>query len=334
MANYDPEGEVELEPWTPPPDVTRHNGQPLPPEWTFFVAPPDGLGRILTAETTLRDNREEMPYLARWLVRLGLTGLGIVGGHALGRAAEGQLVGTPLPLTLALLMGVLGLLLGWLATRFRHVCTFVGEHGAAECSISGSRRAVPTDKVLLFEDVTELRAGRTMQYYNGLYTATTFDMTWTDGGGVKRFRRKGSYYSKKDMPRARNSYWFANSAETAWTAWLLERTPQLLDEQGWLEFRVHKKDAVRVAPGYLEFRLAGRVDRVPAEQIRDLGVQDGRFSIKTHEARWFSSAGKFTFDANAVSNLRVFEFALIHLLPGLHGEQAADEPTARSPLES
>lgn len=63
----------------------------------------------------------------------------------------------------------------WFFTRFKHRCTYVGEHGIARFDLRGRRDAPPTGWTLLFSDAAALRASQTRQFVNGVYTGTRYD---------------------------------------------------------------------------------------------------------------------------------------------------------------
>ena len=87
-----------------------------------------------------------------------------------------------------------------------------------------------------------------------------------------------------------------------------------MEQQGFLQFNLSKNDFVRVGPGVLEFAMKGELSRVTAADIKSLNLGQGTFTIKTHEAKWFGSKGKFSFSYATMANARLFLIALERLL--------------------
>jgi hypothetical protein len=63
---------------------------------------------------------------------------------------------------------------------------------------------------------------------------------------------------------------------------------------------------MRTAWDFIEFSFGDRVDRLSLADIKTLTLKDGKFSIHTHESRWFSKSGKFHFDYSAIGNASLF----------------------------
>ena len=53
--------------------------------------------------------------------------------------------------------------------------------------------------------------------------------------------------------------------------------------------------------------------RLTSADIKTLNIANGTFSIQTHEARWFSSKGKFSFEYGGMGNAKLFLYALERL---------------------
>jgi hypothetical protein len=69
-----------------------------------------------------------------------------------------------------------------------------------------------------------------------------------------------------------------------------------------------------VGPGFLEFHFGGEPVRVSKPEIASVTLGAGRFSFKHKDAKWFSQAGKYTFNYGAMGNAQVFLLALDSLM--------------------
>jgi hypothetical protein len=304
--------EESVETWDPPADVRLHNGAAVPDDMDFFTPPPDEIGTVATAQSTLKTYKREMTTLSTALVRLGFAGAVAGGGYYLGQALGPG--AEPMIGVLTGLGGFLGLLIGWAMTSFKHLCSYCGEHGVTEYTIKGSRQNEPKQRRLLFQDAMDLRTSQTRHYTNGIYTSTQYSFQWVDADGKKLLTLSGSYRSQAGTPKVDSPFWFASAAERLWNGHVADRMQAELDKNGFVEFRVNKKDRVRVGPGFMEFEFGGRTDRVTPADIKDLSISGGTFVIKTKEARWFSSKGKFSFNYGAMSNAQMFVFSLQQLM--------------------
>ena len=300
--------------WIPPPVAVTHNGEPIPDDMDFFCPPPRDIGEVRTARSTLKSHKSEMNPLSVWLIRIGVAGAAATGGYYTGEALSGPFDGPALKIVLTTLSFLLAGLVAILVTRFKHTCSYTASGGAVEYTISGSRSARPRERKLLFESASELRSKQTHQYSHGIYTSTLYEYIWRGADDRTLLKLNGSYHSKKNTPKATNPFWFASATEQAWNAHVSDRMQAELERKGYVEFRVNKKDLVRVGPGFIEFVFSGKEVRVPGEEIGEINVRSGAFTIKTKDARWFSSAGKFSFNYGAMSNAQMFLFALSRLL--------------------
>lgn len=299
--------------WSPPPAVRLHNGEMIPVDADFFLEPPPEIGEIVSAQSTLVESKQPFSTLVRWMLTVGLTGL-VFYGFVLGMRAfmanpndanQGYVLGTIAALvTMPLVIYF---------TRFHHTCNYVGKSGIAEFTLSGSRNNTPRARVLLFEDCTDITTWQLRSYTNGIYSGTQYKHFWRDDEGRERFTLKGSYSSEKGTPKAVSPYWFAVAAEGQWNEFAFERMVKNYESQGYLDFRVKKKDIVRIGNGFLEFTFGGKTTRITPDDIKSLSLANGSFTIHTKEARWFSSKGKFEFEYGGMGNAKLFLFALERL---------------------
>ena len=289
-----------------------HSGQPRLAEVEFFAEPPVQIGRVLSAESTLRPGRQPIPLGVRLLIGLVLAGVILYFTRSVGRGAVPAEREVYQALGLAVAVGALGITL--LLTRFKAKCTFVAEDGIACFTLKRRREAQPKAQVLLFGDAHELRARQTRHYINGVYTGTAYDYTWTDRAGKRLWRSQGSYRQRKKGLRPGEPFRFIQAAEIAWSVHYLARAQQVLRSEGAIPFPVDKRRVVRVGPGFLEFRFGGEPVRLERNDIASVSLGGGTFQFKHKDAKWYSLSGKYSFQYGNMANGRVFLLALEKLM--------------------
>jgi hypothetical protein len=297
----------------PAADVTAHDGSALQPETDFFLPPPTQIGEVITAHSTLAAGKEPIPLpirLAMFATAFLLPAAMIWWVFAEKHKEDVQ----NLVITGAVLVWVLALLLAIWLSRFRHTVSYTGKLGASRHTLKGGRSRSPRDEILLFPDAMELRSSELRQYYNGVYTGTSYDYKWNDASGRVIFRLKGSYRSEKGTPKTKDIYNFVRAAENAWSAHLAGSIDQQLKQNGWVQFNLTGPDFVRVGPGFFEFCLKGQVERVNADDLKKVSISQGHFSIQHKDARWFSREGKYDFDYKKVANAKLFLIAVDRLV--------------------
>ncbi len=299
--------------WVPGDSVRLHNGEKIPVDAEFFAEPPESIGEIVTAQTTLRESKSPMSLPVRLMLVVGLTGL-VFYGIVLGFR---YLSNKPQDADLGYLFGGIAALITLPCTiyftRFTHTCSYVGKLGMAEYTLRGSRSNTPRERVLLFTDCHDVTTWQQRHYTNGVYTGTNYKYVWRDDAGSSLLTLNGSYNSEQQTPKAVSPFWFADAGERMWIAFALDRLAKEYDSQGYVDFRVRGKDRVRVGDGYLEFHFGGAVTKLTSEDIKSLSIANGSFSVRTHEARWFSSKGKFSFEYGGMGNAKLFLFAVERL---------------------
>ncbi len=307
----DDESEI-VETSVAPVGLSRHAGPPLAADADFFVRPPAEIGPLLSAETTLVTAKHPVSPGARWM---------LIGGLMMGvyycliyLAGMAKLQVSPGIHIMSACIGLIAGIAAWCATRFSHTCSYVGQQGVARYRIKGSRHATPREEIFLFRLARNLKTAETDNYYNGVYTATSYDYRWHDRDDRTVFRLNGSYRSKQRTPKPKDPFHFAKMAEIAWSLYLLDAAQAQLERQGYVEFVVNKKDVVRVGPGFMEFCFKGKTERVPVSEMKDISIGGGSFSFKTNEARMFSSKGKFSFQYGQMGNARLFMLCLDRIL--------------------
>lgn len=287
--------------------LINHAGNPLDEDADLFEPPPREIGQILTAYTSLRRDKRPLSEGARLGIILGTVAVCVVLGLLLGVAARN--VGVGLLLTCGL--GLVGFLVSWWLTGFRHVCHYVGKKGVAMFWCRGRRRNV-TERLFLFRDAAELRIAQTRHYYNGVYTNTSYAFTWTDEGNNKVFSLHGTYRSEAGTPKDTSEYWLAHSAEIAWSNYLLDHMDDLANKKGAFFFALKGNDGVEVGEGYIKLHQKRDTVHLDADDIAEVQINQGMFCIREHGAKegWFSSTGIHRFPYHDLANAQFFLLAL------------------------
>ncbi len=295
--------------WVPKGGITRHTGSPIPPEMDFFVVPPPDIGKILSADSTLTTLQQPLPLGIRLLIALAV-------GLVMAVATFFAIAPLQLDLMLPLILGIGGLvgLLAYFSIQFSHRCSFVGDSGIVEYRIRGSRSSTPRKRLLYFSNAKELYTSQVRNYSRQTYTDTSYDYTWICNTG-KPFRLRGRFKSYEGWPKEGDAWHFANAAEFAWSAYLLQFANQQLEQVGYVEFPLKSNPkAVRVGDGYIAFQLKdGSTQQASVQDMKDISLDGGRFQFTHKDARWWSGKGKYAFTYSTIPNARLFLLCLDRL---------------------
>ena len=306
-----PDWPEELEPveavgsWTPPPEVNQHNGEPLPPEMVYFAPPPEEIGPVQTAYSTMKVGQRPKALVSRLLL-----------GGAIGSAIAVGLSFAAADPVWQVVAGLVAFGLCWALTGYKKVVTYVGQEGLARLTTKGRPDRLAKSEVFRFDEAANLRTSQTRQYVNGVYSGTSYHFTWTDAANKRKFRLSGSYRGEKQPPKAKDPYHFALAAETAWSVHLFESLRPELEAKGCFHFPLTGQDWIEVGPGYFEFSRKGNRERWEAAEIGDVSISDGVFKLKRVDAKegWFSKTGVFQFPYQQMANARLFLIALRNFL--------------------
>ena len=302
-----------------PSGVVLHSGVELDPEMEFPIDAPPEIGELRTAQSTIGvKNINSIPYR----IFLSLVGvlmfLPLVGGIIYALTASWLDNSVWISLGVGLAVGLAACVAIFIGTGPKKIMTFVGESGVVRYKFKHVELGPAKTEMLLFSQTNDLRTGVTENYSNGIYANTTYDYSWYDETGSKIFTEAGAFRGnseglpKKDI----DPYFFGLSAERAYNEFATDRMAKEFEEKGVVEFFIHgfkKRDTVRVGDGYLEFDFKGNVDRVEADDIKRIRVEDGVFFIDTKDAKFFGRQGKFRFVYGKLSNAQLFLHALIQL---------------------
>src|SRR5690606_28868065 len=124
------------------------------------------------------------------------------------------------------------------------------------------------------------------------------------------------YRGEKKPPKPKDPFHFAESAELAWSLYLLDRMQEELKRDGALRFPLGGADFVAVGPGFLVLSRKGTQERWGVDEIGGIAVNDGTLKIKRIDAKegWFSSQGVFQFPYQQMANARLFLLSINRML--------------------
>jgi hypothetical protein len=286
--------------WRPDPEMTSHNGSAIAIDADFFVEPPDVIGEIVSAATTLPNSTNSMHPIIHWGLVIGS---GAVVAFLIALGTQSWLLG--------IMLGSIVSWILWLCIRFKHVCSYVGTQGIVKYELAGSRSAIPKENLLLFADAHSLYTSSTRSYYNGIYTGTNYSYSWVKHSG-RKYEISGNYRSEKGTPPEKNIWHFANVSESVWTNHILSNLGEQFERYGYVEFPMSGSlQAVRVGEGFMEFvsKKEG-AQRVMVADMRDILLDSGMFQFKHQDSRWWSGKGKYSFQYSNIPNADVFLICL------------------------
>ncbi|HET6250489.1 MAG TPA: hypothetical protein VFE47_22565 [Tepidisphaeraceae bacterium] len=286
--------------WDAPPELKNHQGEAIGADAVFLSAPPVELGPIRSATSTLKKGRRRST-LRRFAWTAAATGVTLLGFAYiwlhLGRDRDSfsELVLTLLGLFSAISVGAIV----WMAAKFQHFTTYVGESGIARVSIDGS--VGPKCHACIFAQATELRTELTRNTVNG---GTRFKFVWSGGNPQTEFSIAG-LADRAAILYSNHPYHFALAAEAAWTAHALLRMRDEFKQNGWAEFRLDEWRWVRVGRGYIEFNLCADASpvRIERREIDTVEITKGFFRFRHKDAKFFGRHGKFDFECNSLARV-------------------------------
>ena len=162
VSNIGPKGYAEA--WSPGDGVTAHNGATLPTNHDFFQAPPNEIGAVISAYSTLSVGQQPWSTAVRGILVAGTTSL-IYGLLYWASSGEHRPQDPPWYFFAIIMPSFVIAFTIWIIvwfTRFRHRCSYVGKVGAALYQLVGTRHQLESN-VLLFSDFEE-RTGSPLLY--------------------------------------------------------------------------------------------------------------------------------------------------------------------------
>lgn len=307
--------------WSPPPAVTGHTGEPIPPESVFFVPPPPEIGEIRTAYASLKKGAKTRSRQSRTILAAILFLVPILAAVAVvvfGGATAEQAV---IALFAGLVIGVVAAVIAWNVTRFKHSCEFVGAEGCVVIQCRDAVDNVTVEKSLLFKNAQSLSTSTTRYHKGGRYQHTLYQFQWFPPQSDRAiFNLLGFIHEDWGAPPAGDPYNLARAMENAWYAYLLPRLQAELTANGHISFQMDSKRWARVGVGFIEIvEKDGAVHRCEAADIGSAKLASGTFTLtrKDSESRFFgllAPSGEFKFEFGKMHNGRLFLFAFENLL--------------------
>lgn|GEM_PF-3263406 len=318
-----------------PAQPVQHDGQSLPPDDDYPVAPDGAIGRVISSASNRTRSgwkpmgaQEKALFVIFPLLVFLLGGIvGLVAGQEGVRAVAMQ--GLPqvmeLETPIMVLVGLAGavvpsvvLIAGmWLLRKAR--VSWVGTDGAQlwEKGLFGSKSTV-----LRFSEAGWLTTERVRQYVNGNYSGTRYNFTWWSPQRAKVFVLGGSFRETglalfgKDLPPAgHDPIRFAEAAERAWSRHKIARLDQEIRTTGVATFQ-HGSTTLRLGRGFVEVATGGKSERIERAQIASATIQQGVIVLKRQGATegWFSSEGVYKLPVSGMPDFMVFVMLFEDLL--------------------
>jgi hypothetical protein len=305
--------------WQPADDVTGHDGEPVSADADFFLPPPESIGEVRSAFSSLRKNRNPPSVVVRVCVVLVLATAGALGGWCAAphvkvrpRFGAGQAPPRPVhPVEGALTFGFGGALLGVAVTNNRRSCTYVGTAGIARYRCKNGRSGGATGEVFLFSSAVALYTWKKIQRSRGLVDEgrqARFD--WVDDRGQPCFQIVGEYGF--DWSSGGSVGLWGLAAEQAWTDYCFAQSEEDVKAGGTMEFYPIGVEWVRVGQDSLIIRRRGQEVQLTAEDIGAVAVQKGVLVLRRAEGSvaWEPSAPPYRLGLLRMPNRLAFETAL------------------------
>lgn len=293
--------------WIPATGVTGHDGQNLPIDNDYFVAPPGEIGPVVSAFTSLR--KGVVSRGSSWCLFVALAWG--TAGFGLGWLLMSLLFpkDPSAPPCGGAFLACLGALFGWAQARFWHACTYVGKCGVARFECAGQRSRLVRREIFLFQEASNLRTAVTRHYRNGMYQKTTFHFDWRDSEGAMRYQMTGMFGHPHRLED------WAHAAEVAWHSHMAEHVANELRQRNCVSFELDGADWIALGPGYLEFHHRDATIRCTRDEIQSLELSEGLFTLRLQEREGIPGSGNVhKFSYAAVANVMAFLLLLDQLL--------------------
>ena len=287
-----------------------HSGDVIGPHADFFVPPPDGIGPVISASTTLTTDQQPFNLVAASALRLLAGAVPAFLFVWIMQSAFGYKVDAFSRYALATALGLVGVAVAVYFTQFHHTCSYVGRDGIAEFACWDFRRFIVKRLIVRFREAAELRTRLVGQGVGEGHVGATITLTWTDVGGAVRGTLQTSYSATK--PEVNQDpllpIHFVWAAERAWSEYLLPDIQRRLTTVGSAHFNIDKGRSVEVAEGRLTHHGDGRSTDYNTEDIGSISFRFGVVSVNKpgSESRPDGPDSYFTFGYDKMANVRLF----------------------------
>jgi hypothetical protein len=222
------------------PGTTKtHAGEKITEDCVFFAPPPQEIGKVKTAQTTLRKN-SPLPMLPLAVsYPLAIIGIGL-GVTLLLRYMFGEDTAMESG-SFYIAVGAVSLLIWKLngpLSQFFHECTYVGEKGAARFTLTNQHKHIVKKEAVLFVEGGSLYHGSTLRFEKFFYRKTDFFFVWKNRDGKPLLKVKGDHANRSGSPaNLSHPYYFGEAAKAAWNAYLRPRIFDALEKNKVITFK-------------------------------------------------------------------------------------------------
>jgi hypothetical protein len=259
-----------------------HSGVPLEAGRQFIGLPPEEIGRVQTAFSTMRMG-EMKTFVKRSLIIFIVACLPLIIGSitllVLGQERLGP--DSIMYWFFVFFLGGLCALIGLFQLN-QHECSYVGEKGFARLSFPGPLSRFLSKKksgTYTFDQFRALYVNSTRQYINSIYGGTSASFTWVDADGKVVFRLDSSYYSYKEKPHRDRTVHFGRSAEMAWTNYVLPKHLDELNRLGKTGFPFERGGGIFLSRTQITVRRGKEETNIPLDWIQSVQVESGLLCI-------------------------------------------------------
>jgi hypothetical protein len=282
---------------------------PTLPRSCFFAAPPAEIGKIQSIGSTLTRGKRPRPAI----LKISVSAIAFL--PFIFIVSFGPTFGSTLPILYLLFYFVVSLFFAtiiFVGLSFSHTCSFVGDQGVADYTITGSRTLAVTENILLFKDVTTFYVSERQQVGSPDKSISCI----FNRGQDQPYSISGYNQSKKKQQASNDLWYFARAAEQAWIAHYTHYAGQQLGELGYIEFAMTgNPKAVRVGKGYLEFIAKDdSTAYMAASDIKEIALNNGIFYFAHKDRKWWQGQSQCCVAYARLSNARTFLMCLNQLV--------------------
>ena len=294
--------------------IPDHDGEIPDEPFDFFFPPPPEVGKLISARSSPVVGGPS-PSRAVYLMVAALYTCAAFAIFLVFALLQGDDTYRNFFMAIAVILAAVVFILVLVFGGFRASCSYVGADGVAMGTVRRKRSNRPKIQLLVFNNAADLQTRQVRQVDHGLYSGTHYRYIWRGFDGAIIIRLMGVFRAKEGaLPNSSSTYHLARAAELAWTQHLLDRAEHCLKEEGSIPFEVDSHRLVRIGPGFIEFHFGGEPVRVTKDDIAKVTLSDGTFAFQHKDTKWFSSAGKYSFQYGQMANARFFLMALDKLM--------------------
>ncbi|HEU4716778.1 MAG TPA: hypothetical protein VFU15_03050 [Bacteroidia bacterium] len=272
-------------------------GNEIPAEWKF-IARPEGIGKVMFGFSSLREGKKVYTQTERLAIRAGAAMIGAVGG-TVAAFYTGSGTGATVAWVLVPALIFLGIAAGMTPSRFYNV--FLGTEGFAEYEVKADGlEPVPKGKIKFTADGHLIRK-LVDHYKNGVYQYTAYTYRWVAGNGSQLYRASHQYNKKTKHERVDRSksylgavqYYYLNTAEQLWTAYLKEDADKKLqvNRNATFDFPIFSSDnrqegKITLGQHMLTLEQNGQTLTFRDSELKQARFEKGTLYITDKEYRW------------------------------------------------